>query len=90
MSKQEIRKELKVSAIENGTVIDHIPAQSVFQVINILGLDYIPNQILLFINLKLKFLTVLIKLLNALILTALPTTKIFQHSLVLLIKKTCC
>ena len=52
MSKQEIRKELKVSAIENGTVIDHIPAQSVFQVISILGLDHIPNQIMIGTNLE--------------------------------------
>ncbi len=52
MSKQEIRKELKVSAIENGTVIDHIPAPSVFQVINILGLDHIPNQIMVGTNLE--------------------------------------
>lgn len=38
-------KQLQVSAIENGTVIDHIPAESLFVVINILGLDTIPNQI---------------------------------------------
>jgi len=41
----KIRKELKVSAIENGTVIDHIPATSLFKVITILGLDKITNQI---------------------------------------------
>ena len=35
----EKRKELIVSAIENGTVIDHIPAGKVFDVIRILGLD---------------------------------------------------
>jgi aspartate carbamoyltransferase regulatory subunit len=52
MAKQEIRKELKVSAIENGTVIDHIPAKSVFQVINILGLDHISNQIMVGTNLE--------------------------------------
>jgi aspartate carbamoyltransferase regulatory subunit len=51
MAKQEKRKELKVSAIENGTVIDHIPARSVFQVINILGLNKIPNQIMVGTNL---------------------------------------
>lgn len=32
-------KRLSVSAIENGTVIDHIPAQNLFNVISILGLD---------------------------------------------------
>lgn len=39
------QKQLQVSAIENGTVIDHIPADSLFKVITILGLDKIPNQI---------------------------------------------
>ncbi len=39
-----INKELKVSAIENGTVIDHIPASSLFYVISILGLDKSKNQ----------------------------------------------
>ena len=37
--------KLKVSAIKEGTVIDHIPAQSLFKVISILGLDSIENQI---------------------------------------------
>ena len=54
MAQQDKRKELKVSAIENGTVIDHIPAQSVFQVINILNLDNIPNQIMVGTNLESK------------------------------------
>jgi len=31
--------ELKVSAIKEGTVIDHIPTESVFQVFKILNLD---------------------------------------------------
>jgi aspartate carbamoyltransferase regulatory subunit len=39
------RKELKVSAIRNGTVIDHIPAANTFQVIKILGLEESENQI---------------------------------------------
>ncbi len=39
------RKELKVSAIRNGTVIDHIPAGKSFQVINILNLTAYKNQI---------------------------------------------
>ncbi len=37
--------KLKVSAIKEGTVIDHIPAKNLFKVINILGLDKIHNQI---------------------------------------------
>lgn len=48
------RKELKVSAIENGTVIDHLPAKSVFQVAKILGLDSSGEQILIGTNLESK------------------------------------
>lgn len=33
------KKELKVSALENGTVIDHIPARALFHAIRILDLD---------------------------------------------------
>lgn len=48
------RKELQVSAIENGTVIDHIPSKNVFQVIKILGLDLCEEQILFGTNLDSK------------------------------------
>jgi len=47
-------KELKVSAIENGTVIDHIPSKSVFQVIKILDLENFENQLLVGTNLESK------------------------------------
>jgi aspartate carbamoyltransferase regulatory subunit len=47
-------KQLKVSAIRNGTVIDHIPANNLFKVINILGLDHIDNQITFGTNLESK------------------------------------
>lgn len=50
----QIRKELKVSAIENGTVIDHIPASAVFQVIRILKLDAFDNMVLFATNLESK------------------------------------
>ncbi len=46
------RKELVVSALENGTVIDHIPSKNVFQVIKILNLDSSDNQILFGTNLE--------------------------------------
>ncbi|MGB4205317.1 MAG: aspartate carbamoyltransferase regulatory subunit [Bacteroidales bacterium] len=46
MSKK-LRKELKVSAIENGTVIDHIPSKSLFQVVRILNLEGYDDQILI-------------------------------------------
>ncbi|HNS30360.1 MAG TPA: aspartate carbamoyltransferase regulatory subunit [Tenuifilaceae bacterium] len=39
------KKQLRVSAIENGTVIDHIPAKSLFNVITILGLHKFDNLI---------------------------------------------
>ena len=50
----EKRKELIVSAIENGTVIDHIPADKVFQVVKILGLDTVSNPVYLGINVESK------------------------------------
>ncbi len=50
----QIRKELKVSAIENGTVIDHIPANAVFQVIRILKLDTFDNMVMVGTNLESK------------------------------------
>ncbi|MFV0289770.1 MAG: aspartate carbamoyltransferase regulatory subunit [Mangrovibacterium sp.] len=39
------RLKLKVSALENGTVIDHIPSESLFKVISILDLDKTTNMI---------------------------------------------
>ncbi len=47
-------KELKVSAIENGTVIDHIPSNAVFQVIRILKLEVFENMVLFATNLESK------------------------------------
>jgi aspartate carbamoyltransferase regulatory subunit len=47
-------KKLEVSAIENGTVIDHIPAKALFKVISILGLDRIDKQITFGTNLDSK------------------------------------
>jgi len=44
--------KLKVSAIKDGTVIDHIPATNLFNVISILGLDNIENQITFGTNLE--------------------------------------
>lgn len=45
---------LEVSAIEKGTVIDHIPAKSLFKVMNILNLEHIDNQITFGTNLESK------------------------------------
>ncbi len=43
----ETKKELVVSAIENGTVIDHIPTDVVYQVIRILGLEKYEDEVLI-------------------------------------------
>lgn len=46
MSNNSIKKlKLKVSAINNGTVIDHIPSENLFKVISILGLQNVKSQI---------------------------------------------
>jgi len=47
-------RELKVTAIENGTVIDHIPANNVFKVIRILNLENNNHQVLFGDNLESK------------------------------------
>jgi len=47
-------KQLSVSAIQNGTVIDHIPAKNLFKVIQILRLDHIENQVTFGTNLESK------------------------------------
>lgn len=47
-------RELKVTAIEHGTVIDHIPAGAVFQVIRMLKLDVFDQMVLFGTNLESK------------------------------------
>ena len=47
-------KRLEVNAIKDGTVIDHIPADSLFKVISILKLDKIENTITFGTNLESK------------------------------------
>lgn len=47
-------KQMSVSAIQNGTVIDHVPAKNLFKVIQILRLDRIENQITFGTNLESK------------------------------------
>ena len=48
------KTQLVVSAIKDGTVIDHIPANDLFKVISILGLDNIENYITFGTNLESK------------------------------------
>lgn len=47
-------KEFKVTAIKDGTVIDHVPSQQLFKVIEILGLENYTNQITFGMNLESK------------------------------------
>ena len=48
------KKELVVSAIDNGTVIDHIPTHAVYRVIHILGLENYEDEVLIGYNLDRK------------------------------------
>lgn len=50
----EVKKELKVSAIKDGTVIDHIPSENLFKVISILRLDKTDHQVTFGSNLESK------------------------------------
>jgi len=47
-------KELKVAALRNGTVIDHLPSDQVFKVVSIVRLENYKNQIFIGYNLDSK------------------------------------
>ena len=47
-----MRKELQVAALENGTAIDHIPANAVFKVVSLLKLQSLSNRITIGNNLN--------------------------------------
>ena len=50
----EKKQELQVAALENGTVIDHIPCEKLFTVVSLLGLERMKNNITIGFNLKSK------------------------------------
>jgi aspartate carbamoyltransferase regulatory subunit len=50
----EREKQLKVNAIKDGTVIDHVPSSQLFKVIEILGLEDCDSQITFGMNLESK------------------------------------
>ena len=52
MANNTTNKELVVSALENGTVLDHIPADKVYKALDILNLTGVENQITIGINLS--------------------------------------
>ena len=52
----EKNTQLKVSAIKDGTVLDHIPAQNIFQVVDILDLSHSDKPVTIGSNLESKSL----------------------------------
>lgn len=54
MTKNMAQGKFEVSAIENGTVIDHIPSHCLFKIISILGLDRETDRITFGMNLESK------------------------------------
>lgn len=48
------KKELAVAALENGTVIDHIPSDSLFKVVDLLGIQSLENSVTIGNNLDSK------------------------------------
>ncbi|NMA74403.1 MAG: aspartate carbamoyltransferase regulatory subunit [Bacteroidales bacterium] len=48
------KQELQVAALENGTVIDHIPSDKLFAVVTLLNLELMSNNITIGYNLKSK------------------------------------
>ena len=41
----QTKKEMAVAALRNGIVIDHIPSNSLFKVVNILGIENMTNNV---------------------------------------------
>ena len=48
------RQEMQVAALQNGTVIDHIPSSKLFQVVNLLHLEHEEASVTIGFNLKSK------------------------------------
>lgn len=48
------RQELQVAALQNGTVIDHIPSSKLFEVVNLLHLENVKTAVTVGYNLKSK------------------------------------
>lgn len=48
------KKELQVAALENGTVIDHIPSDKLFTVVSLLNLKDMDSNITIGYNLESK------------------------------------
>ncbi|GHT70948.1 aspartate carbamoyltransferase regulatory chain [Bacteroidia bacterium] len=50
----EKKKELQVAALENGTAIDHIPADQLFKVVSLLGIEHLKTRVTIGYNLDSK------------------------------------
>ena len=50
----ENKQELQVAALENGTVIDHIPSEKLFTVVQLLGVEQMKSNITIGFNLESK------------------------------------
>lgn len=50
-NKMVTKEKLAVAALQNGTVIDHIPAKSLFKVVDLLGIAGLENNITIGFNL---------------------------------------
>lgn len=48
------KKELQVAALRNGTSIDHIPAEQLFQVVKLLGIEELQSRVTIGYNLDSK------------------------------------
>ncbi|MCF0195997.1 MAG: aspartate carbamoyltransferase regulatory subunit [Bacteroidaceae bacterium] len=48
------RQELQVAALQNGTVIDHIPSEKLFEVVNLLHLERMRTPVTVGFNLRSK------------------------------------
>ncbi len=48
------KKELQVAALENGTAIDHIPADQLFKVVSLLGIEHLKTPVTIGYNLDSK------------------------------------
>ncbi|MDR3060610.1 MAG: aspartate carbamoyltransferase regulatory subunit [Dysgonamonadaceae bacterium] len=50
----EKKKELQVAALENGTAIDHIPADQLFKVVSLLEIEHLKTRVTIGYNLDSK------------------------------------
>jgi aspartate carbamoyltransferase regulatory subunit len=50
----EKKKELQIAALENGTVIDHIPSEQLFKVVSLLGIENLKTPVTIGYNLDSK------------------------------------